>query len=110
MIWRRLSDAGTAVCSQPDHACRGFLTEWLETIEPRIRETTWVSYRMAVKRITRQIGAVQLQSLTPLQVEALYATLLGAAAPAGGHWHRRRSATATSSSDGHWPMPSAWVW
>ncbi len=31
---------------------------------------------MAVDRITRQIGAVQLQSLTPLQVEGLYATLL----------------------------------
>ena len=41
-----------------------------------VRETTWVSYRMAVDRITRQIGAVQIQSLTPLQVEGLYATLL----------------------------------
>lgn len=45
-------------------------------MKPRVRETTWVSYRMAVDRITRQIGAVQLQSLTPLQVEGLYATLL----------------------------------
>jgi integrase len=53
-----------------------FLTDWLESIKPRVRETTWVSYRMAVERITRQIGAVQLQSLTPLQVEGLYATLL----------------------------------
>jgi integrase len=31
---------------------------------------------MAGERVTRQIGAVQLQSLTPLQVEGLYATLL----------------------------------
>jgi integrase len=53
-----------------------FLTDWLESIKPRVRETTWVSYRMAVERITRQIGAVQLQSLTPLQVEGMYARLL----------------------------------
>jgi len=31
---------------------------------------------MVVERITRQIGAVQLQTLTPLQVEGLYAAPL----------------------------------
>ena len=54
----------------------GFLTDWLETIRPRIRETTWVSYEMAANRITRQIEAMPLQALTPLQVESLYSTLL----------------------------------
>ncbi len=69
------ADAGTAV-SRSRITVSQFLTDWLETIKPRVRETTWVSYRMVVERITRQIGAVQLQSLTPLQVEGLYATLL----------------------------------
>lgn len=69
------ADAGTAV-SRSRVTVSQFLTDWLETIKPRVRETTWVSYRMVVERITRQIGAVQLQSLTPLQVEGLYATLL----------------------------------
>jgi integrase len=69
------AEAGTSV-SRSRITVSQFLTDWLETIKPRIRETTWVSYRMAVERIARQVGAVQLQSLTPLQVESLYATLL----------------------------------
>ena len=70
------ADAGTAAVSRSRITLSQFLNDWLETVKPRVRETTWVSYRMAVERITRQIGAVQLQSLTPLQVEGLYATLL----------------------------------
>jgi hypothetical protein len=51
------ADAGTAVsCSRI--TVSQFLTDWLETIKPRVREITWVSYRMVVERITRQIGAV----------------------------------------------------
>ena len=76
------SDAGMAV-SRSRTTVSGFLTEWRETMRPRIRETTWVSYEMAANRITRQIGAVPLQALTPLQVESLYATLL-ATGGAGG--------------------------
>ena len=63
-------------CSQSHPTVSGFLTDWLETNRPRIRETTWVSYEMAANRITRQIGAMPLQALTPLQVESLYSTLL----------------------------------
>ncbi len=102
------ADAGTAV-SRSRITVSQFLTDWLESIKPRVRETTWVSYRMAVERITRQIGAVQLQSLTPLQVEGLCATLLERG---GSRWPTvgRPSATATSSSGGLWPMPSAWGW
>ena len=69
------SDTGTAV-ARTRVTLSTFLTEWLESIRPRIRETTWVSYEMAANRISRQIGAVPLQALTPLQVESLYATLL----------------------------------
>lgn len=69
------ADSGTAVARSRITVSQ-FLTDWLETIKPRVRETTWVSYRIAVERITRQIGAAQLQSLTPLQVEGLYTTLL----------------------------------
>ena len=76
------SDAGMAI-SRSRTTLSGFLTEWLETMRPRIRETTWVSYEMAANRITRQIGAVPLQALTPLQIESLYATLL-ASGGAGG--------------------------
>jgi hypothetical protein len=69
------ADSSTAVARSRITVSQ-FLTDWLETIKPRVRETTWVSYRIAVERITRHIGAAQLQSLTPLQVEGLYATLL----------------------------------
>jgi hypothetical protein len=58
-----VSDAGAAVARNRT-TVSGFFTEWLETMRPRIRETTWVSYEMAANRITRQIGAV------PLQVES----------------------------------------
>jgi hypothetical protein len=64
------SGAGTAVARNRT-TVSGFLTEWLETMRLRIRETTWVSYEMAANRITRQIGAVPLQALTPLQIESL---------------------------------------
>ena len=48
----------TASNNEPAVTCdrstvSGFLTEWLETMRPRIRETTWVSYEMAANRITR---------------------------------------------------------
>ena len=53
-----------------------FLKDWLGTIKPRLRETTWYSYGIAVERISREIGAVRLQTVTPLQIEKVYATLL----------------------------------
>jgi hypothetical protein len=102
------ADAGTAV-SRSRITVSQFLTDWLETIKPRVRETTWVSYRMVVERITRQIGAVQLQSLTPLQVEALYTTLLERGGAGGRALHPRPFATATSSSGEPRATPSASV-
>ena len=53
-----------------------FLDEWLENNRVRLRETTWFSYKVAVNRIKRLLGAVRLQALTPLQIESAYAKLL----------------------------------
>lgn len=58
-----------------------FLDEWLLTTKPRLRETTWYSYSVAVKRMAKEIGAVKLQAITPLQIEKVYAKLLDS----GGH-------------------------
>ena len=99
------ADAGTAV-SRSRITVSQFLTDWLETIKPRVRETTWVSYRMVLECITRQIGAVQLQSLTRCRSRACWSE----EAPVGGRWHLRPCATATSSSGGLWPTPSGSVW
>jgi integrase len=53
-----------------------YLDEWLEVVQPRLRPTTWNSYRQSVAHIKGRIGAVPLQSLAPLEVEDLYKQLL----------------------------------
>jgi integrase len=53
-----------------------YLDEWLEVVRPRLRPTSWNSYRMAVERIKGRVGALALQSLTPLDIEDLYKELL----------------------------------
>ena len=53
-----------------------YLEGWLVTTKPRLRETTWYSYELAVKRVTAELGAVKLQALTPRQVETCYARLM----------------------------------
>ena len=53
-----------------------YLDEWLEVVQPRLRPTSWSSYRQAVAHIKGRIGAVPLQSLVPLEVENLYKELL----------------------------------
>src|SRR5215203_3229412 len=53
-----------------------YLDEWLEVVRPRLRPTSLNSYRMAVGRIKSRVGAVALQSLTPLDIENLYKELL----------------------------------
>jgi integrase len=58
-----------------------YLADSLVTVKPRLREATWYSYSVAVNRMIRQIGAVQLQALAPLQLEKMYARLLDG----GGH-------------------------
>jgi integrase len=53
-----------------------YLDEWLDVVQPRLRPTSWNSYRQAVAHIKSRIGAVPLQTLTPLEVENLYKQLL----------------------------------
>src|SRR5918994_2304898 len=53
-----------------------YLDEWIEVVRPRLRSTTWNSYRQSVAHIKGRIGAVPLQSLAPLEVENLYKELL----------------------------------
>jgi integrase len=53
-----------------------YLDEWLEVVRPRLRPTSWNSYRQAVAHVKGRIGAVPLQSLVPLEVENLYKELL----------------------------------
>jgi hypothetical protein len=44
------ADAGTAV-SRSRITVSQFPTDWLASIKPQVRETTWVSYWMAVGRL-----------------------------------------------------------
>ncbi len=53
-----------------------YLEGWLGSVKSSLRPTTWISYSLAVQRLSREIGAVKLQALAPLQVEAAYAALI----------------------------------
>jgi len=52
-----------------------YLDEWLAAVEPRLRETTAASYRIAVERVRAGLGAVRLRDLTPLAIERFYGEL-----------------------------------
>jgi integrase len=68
-------DKGTYV-ARSSVTLADYLTEWLETVRPRLRPTTWNSYRIAVERVAKSLGNTLVQSLTPLDVERFYADLL----------------------------------
>jgi len=53
-----------------------FLSDWLSSQEHRLRATTLYSYEKAIERVTRRLGKVPVQALTPLQIEKFYAELL----------------------------------
>ncbi len=53
-----------------------FLRDWLASQQHRLRATTLYSYEKAIQRVTRRLGKVPLQALTPLQIEKFYAELL----------------------------------
>ena len=70
----------------PDRQRLGaYLDSWLETVESRLRPTTFASYEVAVARIKRHLGAVPLQALKPLEIERFYGKL---AKSAGGRVER----------------------
>jgi integrase len=69
---------GTFVRPSP-RGLGGFLVdEWLPAVRPpRVRPSTWDSYRMAVERhIVPALGGVPLQGLTPAHLTAFYRALL----------------------------------
>jgi len=67
---------GGAFVARSSATLGAYLDEWLENSRSRLRETSWWSYQLAVRRIAGIIGEVRLQALTPLQIESTYAKLL----------------------------------
>jgi integrase len=68
-------DEGTYVARDPQ-TLGEWIERWLETMKPKIRESTWRDYRNGLHRVSERLGQVPLQSLRPLDVEELYASLL----------------------------------
>lgn len=61
-----------------------FLDEWLDGQRSRLKETTWVSYRIAVGRVKARVGKVKLQALSPIDVERFYDGLAETGGKNGG--------------------------
>lgn len=61
-----------------------YLAGWIENMRTQVRATTWHGYNSSVKRLTKQLGAVKLQALTPLQVETCYARIQKEGGKRGG--------------------------
>ncbi len=53
-----------------------YLEQWLETVKPDLRPSTWDAYANDAAKLTDKIGAVRIQELTPLQIEKVYAELM----------------------------------
>jgi len=54
-----------------------FLAEWLETIRPTVRPSTWASYERNVRvHVVPRIGGFPLQGVDPGTIAKLYAALL----------------------------------
>lgn len=65
-----------AVVAKPTMRLGDYLEEWLGSQGSRLRETTLRSYEIAVLRIAKRLGRIQLQALTPMQIEKFYNDLL----------------------------------
>ncbi len=54
-----------------------FLAEWLETIRPTIRPSTWAGYEQKLRsHVVPRIGALPLRAIDPSRLNRLYAELL----------------------------------
>jgi integrase len=53
-----------------------FVDQWLDSQRGNLRPSTHHSYTVAAKRLRSGIGHVQVQALTPLQIESFYADLM----------------------------------
>jgi integrase len=69
---------GTFVRSSPRELGAFLVDEWLSAVRPpRVRPSTWASYRMAVDRhIVPTLAGVVLQALTPAHLATFYRGLL----------------------------------
>jgi len=80
-------EAGTYV-STTGVSVGEYLAEWIETTSfhgrTQVRASTRHGYNNGVKRLTKQIGGVKLQALTPLQVESCYGRIMKAGGKTGG--------------------------
>jgi integrase len=68
-------DQGTYVAPDPQ-TLGEWLDRWLDTMAPKIRESTLRDYRNGLRRVKDRLGQVPLQSLRPLDLEQFYASLL----------------------------------
>jgi integrase len=68
-------DEGTYVAPDPQ-TLGEWLDRWLDTMAPKIRESTLRDYRNGLRRVKDRLGKVPLQSLRPLDLEQFYASLL----------------------------------
>jgi integrase len=65
-----------SVVSKSTMKVDAFLDEWLASQQGRLKASTHHSYVITSKRIRSGLGHVQVQSLTPIQIEKFYADLL----------------------------------
>ena len=65
-----------SVVSKSSMKVDAFLDEWLASQKGRLKASTHHSYVVTSKRIRSGLGHVQVQALTPLQIESFYSDLL----------------------------------
>jgi integrase len=65
-----------SVVSKSSMKVDAFLDEWLASQQGRLKASTHHSYVVTSKRIRSGLGHVQVQALTPLQIETFYSELL----------------------------------
>ncbi len=94
------------VTSRSKGALGGFLDEWLELQQDRLRPWTWHGYAMAIERIKRGLGKAKLQAIMPLQIESFYGEMLASGFRKVASSRPRPCATPTSRSARLSPTPS----
>ena len=102
--------SGTLVQPSRRTVASFLVEEWLPAVRMAgLRDSTWASYRMNVeKHLVPGLGAIELQRLSPAQLNAFYRVLLTrAAAKRPAAWHPRRCATSIRSCIGRCGMRCA---
>jgi hypothetical protein len=95
--------SGTLVQPSRRTVASFLVEEWLPAVRMAgLRDSTWASYRMNVeKHLVPGLGAIELQRLSPAQLNAFYRELLTKGAATGpADWRRRRCATSIRSCTG----------